>query len=100
MTDQAELILKSSRRAQEALGLADLEIDKQHELSLVRVYCDLHKITGGDVNAMTHWLRTENNHLDGIPVELIKSDEIEKVEQYLAALTSKPQKKYKSCKKK
>jgi hypothetical protein len=54
------------------------EIDvhsKEGELSvlLIRVYRSLYALNGGNLDAIRHWLLTPNRHLQGTPVELMKS---------------------------
>ena len=62
---------------------------KQGELSLIliRIYRALFAMVGGDRDSMIHWLRTENDHVGGVPVELVKSVQgINRVAEYLDAI--------------
>lgn len=54
------------------------EIDvhsKEGELSLllIRVYRSLYALNGGNIDAIRHWLFTQNRHLQGIPLDLMKT---------------------------
>lgn len=59
-----------------ALKAQDIKVNsKEGELSLllIRVYRSLFALNGGNKEAMTHWLRTNNRHIQGIPLELMKT---------------------------
>lgn len=53
----------------------ELNASKPREagLLLIRIYRSLYAILGGNVKMMNHWLRTENSHVHGIPLERIQS---------------------------
>jgi len=40
---------------------------------LLRVYRSLYALLGGNIDQMKHWLNTDNDHIHGKPVELMKS---------------------------
>lgn len=46
---------------------------KEGELAayLIRIYRSLYALTGGDQQAMQHWMQTLNQHLNGRPLDLV-----------------------------
>ena len=52
-------------------------LSKEGELArlLLRLYCSLDVLFGGNQNQCQLWLRSHNKHLSGIPIDLIKSIE-------------------------
>lgn len=57
---------------------------------LIRIYKSLDVLFGGNIEQSRLWLRNKNQHLDGIPIDLMKSIEgIVKVVQYLDAIRGK-----------
>ena len=59
-------------------------------LLLIRVYRALYVLVGGDITAMQHWMRTENRHTGGIPLDQIRTIQgLVKVLEYLDAMRGK-----------
>ena len=59
-------------------------------LLLIRVYRALYVLVGGDVTAMQHWIRTENRHTGGVPLEQIRTIQgLVHVLDYLDAMRGK-----------
>jgi hypothetical protein len=59
-------------------------------LLLIRVYRALYVLVGGDVTAMQHWMRTENLHTGGIPLEQLRTIQgLVQVLEYLDAMRGK-----------
>jgi len=59
-------------------------------LQFVRAYRSLFAIGGGDFEFMRHWLRTSNNALSGVPIELMQSIQgLISVNTYLDAMRGK-----------
>ncbi len=75
--------------------LKDKKIDyksKEGEcaLLLIRVYRALFALNGGNTDAMKHWLRTNNRHIQGIPLEVMKTVlGLSRVVNYLDAIRGK-----------
>lgn len=71
------------------------EIDpatKEGELSLllISIYRSLFALMGSDKENIRHWLNTENQHLKGVPLQLMKSIRgIVSVSEYLNAMRGK-----------
>ena len=71
------------------------EIDpksKEGELSLllIRVYRSLFALNGGNKEAIKHWLTTNNRHIQGIPLEIMKTVlGLSRVVNYLDAIRGK-----------
>lgn len=67
-----------------------IEVDsKEGEMAVLflRVYRSLDALFGGNDDASRDWLRSENYHLEGIPIELIQSIEgLVRVVTYLDAM--------------
>ncbi|MBD3655596.1 MULTISPECIES: MbcA/ParS/Xre antitoxin family protein [Marinobacter] len=62
---------------------------KAGELALlfIRLYRSVYSLTGGDEDAMQHWLDTRNRYFDAIPRELIQTAEgLVRVNHYLDAM--------------
>lgn len=62
---------------------------KSGELALlfVRVYRSIYALTGGDADAMAHWLNTSNDYFHAVPRNLIQSTEgLVRVVHYLDAM--------------
>jgi len=88
-----QTLTKATLRAGKALGLNQTEVgavvgrdrtslrrgidpdSKAGELAalLIRLYRSLYALVGGDVQAMRHWMETENYHTGGLPHEQIFS---------------------------
>ena len=67
-------------------------INKERECSLllIRTYRSLFALNGGNVEAMKHWLRTNNRHIQGIPLETMKTVlGLSRVVNYLDAIRGK-----------
>jgi hypothetical protein len=65
---------------------------KAGELALlfVRCYRALYALTGGSIEQMRHWMKTENHHTGGVPAEQIKSIQgLVTVVRYLDAIRGK-----------
>lgn len=59
-------------------------------LLLIRIYRSLFALNGGNVDAMIHWLRTNNRHIQGVPLETMKTVlGLSKVVNYLDAIRGK-----------
>jgi hypothetical protein len=65
---------------------------KEGELALlfVRMYRSLDSLVGGSESAAQKWLRAENQHLGGVPAELVERvDGLVHVVEYLDAMRGK-----------
>ena len=65
---------------------------KAGELALlfIRLYRSVYALTGGDPQAMKHWINTENRYFSEVPRELVKSAEgLVRVNYYLDAMRGK-----------
>ncbi|MBO3277231.1 antitoxin Xre/MbcA/ParS toxin-binding domain-containing protein [Pseudomonas schmalbachii] len=65
---------------------------KTGELSLllVRIYRALYALFGGNLEDMRHFLRTENRHLGGVPLQLMTQVQgLVQVAEYLDAIRGK-----------
>ncbi|MCY1410327.1 hypothetical protein D3C76_684010 [compost metagenome] len=65
---------------------------KTGELSLllVRIYRALYALFGGNLEDMRHFLRTENRHLGGVPLQLMSQVQgLVQVAEYLDAIRGK-----------
>lgn len=65
---------------------------KEGEISLllIRVYRALFALNGGNLEAIKHWLRTYNRHIQAIPIETMKTIlGISRVVNYLDAIRGK-----------
>lgn len=65
---------------------------KEGELSLllIRIYRSLFALNGGNKEAMKHWLTTNNRHIQGIPLEKMKTVlGLSQVVNYLDAIRGK-----------
>lgn len=65
---------------------------KEGELSLllIRVYRSLFALNGGNKEAINHWLRTNNLHIQDIPLEAMKTvTGLSRVVNYLDAIRGK-----------
>lgn len=59
-------------------------------LLLIRVYRSLFALNGGNVEAMKHWLTTNNRHIQGVPLETMKTVlGLSRVVNYLDAIRGK-----------
>jgi len=59
-------------------------------LLLIRVYRSLFALNGGDRQAMIHWLNTYNYHIQGIPLDEMKTVMgLSRVVSYLDAMRGK-----------
>jgi transcriptional regulator with XRE-family HTH domain len=73
-------------------GRAIQASQKEGELALLflRVYRSLDALLGGDVEACRRWLRGENAHVGGVPLQLIQTvSGLVGVGQYLDAMRGK-----------
>jgi hypothetical protein len=67
-------------------------LSKEGELAayLIRIYRSLYALVGGDRNILQHWIRTENKHLQGRPIELMQHIQgLVRVLEYLDAMRGK-----------
>ncbi len=75
------------------LKKADIDPNsKEGELSLllIRIYRSLYALNGGNIGAIRHWLTTNNRHIQGVPLECMKSVlGLSKVVNYLDAIRGK-----------
>ncbi|MBW4933069.1 MbcA/ParS/Xre antitoxin family protein [Marinobacter sp. F4206] len=65
---------------------------KAGELALlfIRLYRSVYALTGGEAEAMKHWINTENRYFEAIPRQLIRSAEgLVRVNYYLDAMRGK-----------
>lgn len=59
-------------------------------LLLIRAYRGLFLLLGGEDTDLKHWTKTYNNHLNGVPVELVQTvDGLASVVMYLDAVRGK-----------
>lgn len=57
---------------------------------LIRVYRSLFALNGGNIEAIKHWLNTHNRHIQGVPLECMKSIlGLSRVVNYLDAIRGK-----------
>jgi transcriptional regulator with XRE-family HTH domain len=73
-------------------GRAIPTADKEGELALLflRAYRGLDALLGGDAESCRRWLRAENAHLGGVPLQLIQTvSGLVSVGQYLDAMRGK-----------
>ena len=62
----------------------------QLALLLIRAYRSLFTLNGGNKKAMIHWLKTDNYHIQGIPLEAMKDvGGLVRVVNYLDAMRGK-----------
>ena len=65
---------------------------KEGELSLllIRIYRSLFALNGGNIEAIRHWLKTNNRHIHGVPLEVMKTIlGLSRVVNYLDAIRGK-----------
>lgn len=56
-------------------------------LLLIRAYRALFVLVGGDPKQMKHWMHTRNQHVGGVPAELVRSVQgLSRVVEYLDAI--------------
>ena len=56
-------------------------------LLLIRAYRALYVLVGGEPKQMKHWMHTANQHVGGVPAELIRSVQgLNRVVEYLDAI--------------
>lgn len=57
---------------------------------LIRIYRSLFALNGGNKEAMIHWLKTSNRHIQGVPLQSMKSIlGLSRVVSYLDAIRGK-----------
>lgn len=62
----------------------------QCSLLLIRIYRSLFALNGGNIDAIKHWLRTNNRHIQGVPLEIMKTIlGLARVVNYLDAIRGK-----------
>lgn len=62
----------------------------EFSLLLVRIYRSLFALNGGNTAAIKHWLTTNNRHIQGIPLETMKTVlGLSRVVNYLDAIRGK-----------
>jgi hypothetical protein len=67
-------------------------LSKEGELAayVLRIYRALYALVGGDHDSLQHWMRTENKHLQGTPVDLMQHVQgLVRVLEYLDAIRGK-----------
>ncbi len=115
MPDPTAVLTKAVLRASERLGLRQKELapvlgvsaaslsrisrgrvirpeTKEGELAVlvVRLFRSLDALVGGDERAARRWLEADNEHLGGVPVELIRTvTGLVRVVEYLDAMRGK-----------
>lgn len=93
INDMSEIIGVHRNTLRNALNSKNLETkSKEGECSLllIRIYRSLFALNGGNVDAMIHWLRTNNRHIQGVPLETMKTIlGLSKVVNYLDAIRGK-----------
>lgn len=93
INDISEIIGVHRNTLRNALNKKSIETkSKEGECSLllIRIYRSLFALNGGNVDAMSHWLRTNNRHIQGIPLETMKTVlGLSKVVNYLDAIRGK-----------
>lgn len=91
--DLSEIIGVHRNTLSRSLSNKKIEVkSKEGECSLllIRIYRSLFALNGGNVDAMKHWLRTNNRHIQGIPLETMKSVlGLSRVVNYLDAIRGK-----------
>ena len=109
--DKAEVLAEALHNAGKALGMTQAEVGqvigkdrsaisrgriepdtKPGELALllIRAYRALFVLVGGAPAQMRHWMRTDNLHTGGVPVEQIKTVQgLTRVLEYLDAMRGK-----------
>jgi hypothetical protein len=108
--DAGAVLAKAARNAAQALGLSQVELgeaigrarsslarpldpaSKSGELAalLIRCYRSLFVLTGGEPEAMSHWMTTFNLHTGGVPREQIRQVQgLVTVTEYLDAVRGK-----------
>ena len=74
-------------------GTAELSLDrKEGELALLllRIFRSLDAAVGGDAEAVRAWFHAENDHLGGVPAQLVeKAEGLVRVAGYLDAVRGK-----------
>ena len=77
-------------RDRTVLSRGALEPDtKSGELALllIRAYCALFVLVGGESRQMKHWMHIHNHHVGGVPAELVRSvPGLMRVVEYLDAI--------------
>lgn len=93
INDMSEIIGVHRNTLRNALNNKKIETkSKEGECSLllIRIYRSLFALNGGNVDAMNHWLRTNNRHIQGIPLETMKTVlGLSRVVNYLDAIRGK-----------
>ncbi len=109
-TDPHTVLLKALLNAGKSLGLSKADIGKvigkdrtslsrgihpssksgELALLLIRCYRCLYVLVGGQPEDMKHWMKTHNNHIQGIPREEIQTIQgLTNVLEYLDAIRGK-----------
>ncbi|WP_437881520.1 antitoxin Xre/MbcA/ParS toxin-binding domain-containing protein [Pseudomonas sp. LRF_L74] len=77
-------------RWSESGGLKPQSKTGELALLLIRIYRALYTLFGGNLDDMRHFLRTQNHHLAGIPLELMSQVQgLVRVVEYLDAIRGK-----------
>lgn len=92
--DELAALLGTSTASVSRLGSGQRTIDPKKEYQLaalvVRVFRSLDSLMGGDSAKAASWLRSQNHHLRGVPLELMKSiTGIVNVAEYLDGMRGK-----------
>jgi hypothetical protein len=73
--------------SKEMAKIMNIKLGNIEPVNLIRVYCSLYALVGGDAELMIHWLNTENKHLNFIPVKKLNdTSSIKKIINYLDGL--------------
>ena len=73
--------------SKEMAKILNITVDNIDPLNLIRMYCSLYALVGGDAELMIHWLNTENKHLNFVPVnQLTNKLSLNKIINYLDGL--------------
>jgi uncharacterized protein (DUF2384 family) len=71
-------------------SIASKSKEGECSLLLIRVYRSLFALNGGNIDAMKHWLRTNNRHIQGVPLDMMKTVlGLSRVVNYLDAIRGK-----------
>lgn len=93
LNDISEIIGVHRNTLRNALNNRKIEAkSKEGEcaLLLIRVYRSLFALNGGNTDAMIHWLRTWNRHIQGVPLDTMKTVlGLSRVVNYLDAIRGK-----------
>jgi hypothetical protein len=85
--EREKLTQDSIQIAKKMAKIMNIKLGNIEPVNLIRVYCSLYALVGGDAELMIHWLNTENKHLNFIPVKKLNdTSSIKKIINYLDGL--------------